>query len=235
VTQRTKPITPSKTSRRDVARVWETIEDVVSQGALIGILAVSFAYAYHHTVKLFAYYGVDVTTAYWLAATAEAMFFAFFAEYRRRAKANLGVSLPVTGMTIGVGISLWANLAGKAGGLGGLIVAGFAPACSVLCLLTFETRRRAAKKAAPKPAKSTKTEARVPVASAAEIAQETVTDDSIAPREAAARAAEAHFATHGEWPELKVLKAAGHADGTARRGIELARERAGQPQLRIAR
>ncbi len=259
MTKRTNTTTESQPSRWDVAHfvaVAERVERVFSELALVGILAICFAFSFTHTASLFrAALSIDGVWPNMLATCVELAFFAFGAEYRRRAALAVrfglkffeaGLGLPLFATFAGLALVGWANLAeARLDSAESVLAALVAPGFATLVMALFETRRRRTRKAGRSPVKSR------PEASTSKPAAQTAPAQPVEPspaREAltplageqggelsktelAARDALAWFGKEQSWPTPAELIRMGHSEGSANRGLKKAKGQQQHPHI----
>lgn len=254
MTKRTNPATESQPTHRDVAIIFERVERILSEVALIAILVICFAYSFTHTAALFREkLSISGVWPNLLATCVELAFFAFGAEYRRRvaaaARSNLkfregGLGLPMFAMVSGLALVAWSNLDSvfsqddRPTEVGNVLAALVAPGFASLVLLLFETRRRRTRKAArsvtkplPKPEPAPVPKPAVQAAQPAPPAEQPPAREALTPpdgelkkEDLAALDALAWFEEHKAWPKAADLMRKGHSDGSARRGLSKARQ-----------
>ncbi len=108
------------------------------------IMLASFGVSFTHVRELFVVNGADIYSASVLAVVVELLFSGSSLEIVRRHRAVEAIWPPVLTLLLGVGMTLWGNLATARHAPGALLAAAFAPAATILTVIVIKTAWTAA-------------------------------------------------------------------------------------------
>lgn len=113
-------------------------------GLLGAIMLASFGVSFMHVRELFIDNGADIVSATSLASVVELLFTGSSLEILRRHRMGEEIWPPVLTLLLGVGMTLWGNLATARHATGAMLAAGFAPLATILTVIVIKTAWTAA-------------------------------------------------------------------------------------------